>query len=145
MTSKANLSTRAKKAREASRFASKVEWGGTASIFTVPGSNGKRYEVEVEREYIDDEKTKGYLLVLCRVGQANCKGNSPIHNSGSGEPYRTVCYHALAGIQYMASLSDRSVSWCANREDAVRLSTLGGTIFKVVSHQSDGIVYGVAR
>jgi len=129
MTNKANLGTRVRKAKAASQFIGEIGNGKNVT-YRVPGTNGKAYRVKVRRN--------GFLSVQCwlEADGSKCKGNS--HNG-------TICYHAMAACFHLANGADKSISWCADRDDAVRLSSLGGKVFRVKSHDGNGMMWGVTK
>lgn len=141
MTSKMGLKARSKKAKAALRFVGRIENKGGQDRFSVPGSGGKRYDTKIRR-YVN-KNGHGYISVQCWSAEGDCPGNSIIRRNG--KEYKTCCYHSLSSVEFMAQEKGLTVAWCANREDALRLASLGGVVFKVVSHQSAGVVYGVAR
>jgi hypothetical protein len=83
---------------------------------SVPGSNGKKYEVIVRRN--------GGITTECRldigIGHEQCKGNR-----------MTVCYHSLAVLILCAMEADRGISFCKKEVDAERLSRIEGTVVKI--------------
>lgn len=141
MTSKIGLKSRSKKAKAALRFVGRIENKDGQDRFSVPGSGGRRYNTKIRRH--KNEDGKGYISVQCWSADGDCPGNSIIRRNG--REYKTCCYHALSSVEFMAQEKGLTVAWCANREDALRLASLGGVVFKVKSHQSGGEVYGVAR
>lgn len=128
MCNKANLPKRVQKAKAATRFIG-VVGNGKHTTYAVPGSNGKQYRIKVRRN--------GSLSVQCwlDISGANCLGNI------NG----TVCYHGLAVMEKLASASGKSIAWTANEQDAHRLARLGGQVFKVKSHQSGSVMWGVCK
>ncbi len=128
MTSKANLPKRVRKARSAAQFVGMVG-NGKNTTYRVPGSNGRSYRVKVRRDRV--------LSFQCWQDH----DGSPCRGNGNG----TVCYHSLAVAEKLARDTGKSVSWCAMKADAMRLSHLGGTAFRVTSHTSGSSVWGVAQ
>ena len=128
MTSKANLPKRVARARSAARFVGVVGSGKNVT-YKVPGSNGKSYRVKVRRN--------GVLSFQCWQDH----DGSPCRGNGNG----TVCYHSLAVAERLAQDTGQSVSWCAMKADAMRLSHLGGTAFRVTSRTSGSTVWGVVQ
>lgn len=100
-------------------------------LFLVPGHQGRRYQVELERN--------GGLRAHCRCmtsappGQY-CKGN-----------FHTVCYHIGAACLVAAETQGKVLSWCDNEDDAERLARVGGEVFAVRSAQSGTSAWGVVR
>ncbi len=130
MTSKANLPKRVARARSAARFIG-VVGSGRNITYCVPGSNGRSYRVKVRRDSI--------LSFQCWVEttQEKCKGNS----NGAD----TICIHSLAVAEFLAHSAGSKVSWCATEADAQNLSNLGGRVFRAISHQNGGVIWGLVQ
>jgi len=123
MCNKQNLPERIKKSRSAVRFASVLhyDYRGCVTSVLLPGSDGKRYYVIVRRgKHISTELNvdTGYGLQKPPFAR------------------RTLTYHALAAIMVAASEHGMTVKWCANREDALRLSNIEGKAFRIVNHDN---------
>jgi len=126
MTSQTNLAPRANRARAAAQFIGQIG-NGKNTTYRVPGSNGKSYRVKIRRN--------GILSAQCWLDETQ----APCPGCGAG----TVCYHGLATCEYIANKKGLKIAWCASYESAVKLSSLGGKVFRVKSHEGHGTVYGV--
>lgn len=128
MCNKSNLPNRVAKAKATTQFIG-VVGDGKYTTYTVPGSGGKQYRVKIRRN--------GSLSVQCwlEAGGADCAGNI------NG----TVCYHGMAVCEKLAASVDKTIAWCASKADAERLARLGGDVFKVKSHQSGSVMWGVCK
>ena len=107
----------------------KTDSEGRPYLFLVPGHQGRRYQVELERN--------GGLRATCKditkKGQS-CDGN--LH---------AVCYHVLASCLIAAEVQGKELSWCESETDAERLARVGGETFSVASAQSGKSAWGVMR
>lgn len=106
---------------------------GKPKVLIVPGSEGKRYQVIIRRH-------TNSVSCECRcetgIGFIPCKGNS-LND--------TVCRHSLTAIAFSARLAGKKVSFCESERDARRLGQLGGRIIPIISWQSKGKIWGVAK
>jgi len=100
-----------------------------ASVVFVPGHDGHRYVVYIERN--------GSIGVRClrQDVRAECKGNSNGH----------ICYHALAALEVAAEDQGMTVAWCESEQAAKNLANLGGKVFCVKSLQGSGEAWGVVK
>lgn len=129
MTSKANLPKRVQKARAAARFIGQIGTSNGTEMFSVPGSDGKRYQVKVRRD-----KAISLQCWLEHTGEL-CPGNSNGHN--------TVCYHSMAVCEVLAERAGGKIAWCASQDDAHRRARINGRTFHVQSHSNGGEMWGV--
>ena len=102
---------------------------GRPKVCTVPGSDGKQYQVIIRRYQF----ASGDQLVTteCRLdvgrGYLICLGNTC---------HKKLCYHSQASIDYALSEVKKVGAWCDNYEDALKLNHMKkGQIIKVKSHQ----------
>jgi len=94
---------------------------GQPNVLRVPGSGGKMYQVIIRK--------RGTLSTECNLdvgaaGFTKCQGN-----------IRTVCYHSLAALVFVAKKSGKTIKICKDRVDAEKLSNLGGKAYEVKSWQ----------
>lgn len=92
---------------------------GRPSYLEVPGHDSKRYFVKLIRN-------KSGLLSHCYLDRSGY-GNADC-------PSKQVCYHTLAAIMKAANEADMQVVWCSCKENARRLSNLGGQVFYVTNN-----------
>ena len=95
--------------------------GGVPISLSVPGHDGHRYTVELERD--------GVLSYWC-----GCKGAS-----------HSVCYHGLAAAIKVATDKGYILTWAQNKPDAQRLANLGGRVISLTSTRSKVRAWGVLR
>ena len=134
MNSKSTFTNRRDEAKSAARFAGVIQRNSAdkPTMITVPGHNGKQYDVIVKR-------LEGGLLVCeCRLytgknGYAPCPGSN------------FVCYHALGSVIAVAQDSGYSLVLCHSEKDAKRLiNRYGGAVLKVVNKVGSDEVFAVA-
>jgi hypothetical protein len=133
MCNKANLPDRVEKAKSALFFAkiNQFDADGKAKSVIVPGSNGKQYQVIIRR--LRGVMSTELLLV--------------VNNQAVKPTYcKTMTYHALTAVSLAAKEQGYNVTWTANREDAVRLSRLGGTVFHIYNFDNpQDVMWGVLK
>ena len=117
MCNKQNLPNRIEKAKAASLFAhvNQYDVEGRVKSVLLPGSNGKQYQVIIRR----NRGISTELLLIINGNQTKPKYAAQI------------TYHQMAAIMLAAEEQGYKVTWTANREDAVRLSHLGGKVFNM--------------
>jgi hypothetical protein len=113
-------------ARGASEFTNilKTDSRGRLIAALVPGHNGKMYEVTLHRTVKEGTQTIGTKCV-CQNDGSDCKGNA-----------NQICYHSLAAILAGAKKTKVKVAFCKTREDADKLSNIGGDSYLLESVQS---------
>ncbi len=99
---------------------------------SVPGSDGKSYDVFIHR-------SGNCLECECQLvtgyGNLDCQGNT-----------RSVCYHSLMAVMVAAKEHKMKIAFCGRDERAAqRLSHLGGRVVKIRSRQSGREVWGVVK
>lgn len=104
---------------------------GRPYLFLVPGHQGRRYQVELERN--------GGLRAHCR-----CMTGAPPGQYCKGNFY-TVCYHILAACLVAAEAQGKELSWCDSEANAERLARTGGEVFTIRSAQSGRSAWGIVR
>ena len=138
MCNKKNLANRVEKA-SAAVFFSKVEKrekDGRAKVFIVPGSQAKQYQV-ILRRFVDSETNLQAMSVEVNLLTGN--GTLPLHTP-------TISYHGMCAVQITAAEANYKVIWCANPEDAQKLSRIGGALFSVSKWKNPTIkMWGVMR
>lgn len=127
------------KARAAARFAKIEECDdlGRARLFTIPGSEGKQYHVEMVR--LD---AYPMILTYCYLDTDQaCLGNTT-HAGASG-----VCYHSLAALVKAAQNARREIVFCETEQDAKCLERLGYRIVAVRPGHGTGkgLVWAASR
>jgi hypothetical protein len=90
------------------------------TLLRVPGSEGKSYEVSINRE-----DGKGKLNVSCQ-----CQGN-----------HKTICYHCRTVVKYILKDTHKN-RWFGNYKEAFKM-LMGGKILVVQSSQSNQMAYVV--
>ena len=132
MCNKNNLPNRVKEAKAAMAFAKVTQYDadGNVKVVLLPGHEGKMYQVIIRRfRGISTEQ----LIVV---------GNNTIKTGHLAQ----VTYTQMAAIMIAAKESGYSVTWTANREDAVKLSNFGGKVFRVRNHDNPhNIMWGVLK
>lgn len=133
MCNKQNLPDRVEKAKAAMLFAkvSQYDTDGKVKSVYVPGSEGKQYQVIIRRK--NGQMSTELLLIV--------NGNQVKPTYGA-----QITYHQLSAVMLSAKEQGYTVTWTANREDAVRLSRLGGTVFHFSNHDNHtNLMWGVMR
>lgn len=133
MCNKQNLPDRVEKAKAAMLFAkvSQYDTDGKVKSVYVPGSEGKQYQVIIRRK--NGQMSTELLLIV--------NGNQVKPTYGA-----QITYHQLSAVMLSAKEQGYNVTWTANREDAVRLSRLGGTVFHFSNHDNPtSLMWGVIR
>lgn len=126
MCSKKGLAYRVENTKASARFAKIVSRSNTRAVVLVPGHEGKQYKVILRKYNVHGESvTSAECLLTTGVGDSLCKGNKTV---------KGICYHSMAAIEAVC-VSGNPV-WTANREDAIRLSHLGGKKSKVLNHEN---------
>ncbi len=112
-----NLSKRRREAARSATFA-KVEDDGRV---TVPGHNGERYIVKVNRR-----NARNTTMSCWKVSNGKpCSGMNKTH---------TLCYHAIAAIIKLAELRENNVSFCADEASARNVAKLNsGKVIHVLN------------
>ena len=122
MCNKQNLPSRVEKAKAALHFSkvNQYDANGKAKSVLIPGSNGKLYQVIIRRN-------RGISTELLLIV-----------NSSQIKPHYAaqLTYHQMAAIMIAAQESGYNITWTANREDAKRLSNLGGKVFNVRNYDN---------
>lgn len=132
MCNKQNLPDRIAKAKAAVMFAKISQYDSTGKVKSVfvPGSEGKLYQVIIRR---NRSLTTELLLIV---------NNQTVKPEYSAQ----ITYHQMAAIMIAAKEQGYVITWTSNREDAVRLSNLGGTVFHVSNFDnSESKMWGVMR
>lgn len=133
-----NFKPRVQTASKASTFAQVGETNRAGkNVVIVPGHDGKRYQTILHRMKIAGVPVvhAECLIYTDRGTPGACQGN-----------HASVCYHAMAAVIATAGLQDKSVAFCHNQQDAMRLKNLtGGTVFAIVSKQSGRAVWAVSK
>lgn len=133
MCNKTNLPDRIKKAKAALNFAkvNQYDTDGKVKSVLVPGSNGKQYQVIIRR----NRGVMSTELLLVVNGQTV----KPAYS-------KTLTYHSLSAVMIAAKEQGYNVTWTANREDAVRLSRIGGKVFHIYNFdEPTNTMWGVLR
>lgn len=133
MCNKTNLPERVEKAKAALNFSkiNQYDTDGKVKSVIVPGSEGKQYQVIIRRNR--GVMSTELLLVVNNqtVKPAYCK---------------TLTYHSLTAVMIAAKEQGYEVVWTANREDAVRLSRIGGTVFHIYNYDNpQELMWGVLK
>ena len=118
MCNKDNLPKRVEKAKAAMLFAkvSQYDTEGKVKAVFVPGSEGRQYQVIIRR----------------RNGQMSTELLLIVNNSQLKPTYGAqITYHQMATVMLSAKEQGYTVTWTANRLDAVKLSNVGGTVFHI--------------
>lgn len=134
MCNKKNLPNRVEKANAAQKFAQVIQRDRNDKIksIIIPGSNGKRYQVIIRR---GKNGLSTELLLL--------QGN---HGYVKPDYTKQITYHQMATVQMAANESGYKISWCANRDDAIRLAKLGGKVFRFRNFDNlNSVMYGVMK
>lgn len=113
-------------ARSASEFTNILKTDNRGRLLTalVPGHNGKVYEVSLKRFVKNGIQGIGTKCV-CHSDNVDCKGNA-----------NQICYHSLAAILAGANKIKVKVAFCKTKEDADKLSNIGGDTYLLESVQS---------
>lgn len=122
-----------REARQVTNFTSilQTDNSGKPKVISVPGHNGRNYEVIVRRD--------NGLSVECRqntgpCGHIDCKGNS-----------KSICYHSLAAIIRCAKEQNQEVAICESYQAASRLMQIKKNdkpvIVRLTSRQSGKVAY----
>lgn len=133
MCNKTNLPDRVEKAKAAMNFAKINQYGadGKVKSVLVPGSEGKQYQVIIRR----NRGVMSTELLLVVNGQTI----KPTYS-------KTLTYHSLTAVMIAAKHIGYDVVWTANREDAVRLSRIGGSVFHIYNFDNTTeTMWGVMR
>ena len=94
-----------------------------AKMVTVPGTEGKFYDVIIRRNGILTTE----CLLSTGIGHRDCLGNNT-----------SVCYHSLAALIKVAPESKcRVMAICKTRADAERRARIDGQVIEVKSRQSN--------
>ena len=119
---------RAKKAVQFSLVVSRDQKGRPKVVLT-PGKNMRDYHIIIRRNgslSVELNVDTGFGLLKPRFAA------------------RYITYHAMAALMICAKEAGKSISWCANKEDANSLSRIGGDVFVVKNHDNVNVVmYGV--
>ena len=132
MCNKSNLPSRINKAKAALNFSSVTQRDkdGKARTVIVPGSNGKQYMVIIRRN-------RGISTELLLIVNGNL---AKPHYSNQ------ITYHQLCAIMLTAQEQGYTITWCANRQDALRLANLGGKVFQLRNHNNtNSVMWGVMK
>ncbi|MFA5166570.1 MAG: hypothetical protein WC449_04755 [Candidatus Paceibacterota bacterium] len=133
MCNKTNLPDRVEKAKAAINFAkvSQYDTDGKVKSVLVPGSEGKQYQVIIRRSR--GVMSTELLLVV------NNQTVKPTYA-------KNITYHSLTAVMIAAKEQGYNVTWTVNREDAVRLSRIGGTVFHIYNFDNpQELMWGVMR
>lgn len=133
MCNKENLPDRVEKAKAAMLFAkvSQYDTEGRVKAVFVPGSEGKQYQVIIRRKY--NQLSTELLLIV---------NNQQVKPSYGAQ----ITYHQMSAVMLSAKEQGYSVTWTANRLDAVKLSNLGGTVFHISNFDNPtNLMWGVMR
>ena len=123
MCNKDNLPERIQKAKAAMLFAkvSQYDTEGKVKSVLLPGSEGRQYQVIIRR----------------RNGQMSTELLLIVNNSQLKPTYGAqITYHQMSAVMLSAKEQGYTVTWTANRLDAVKLSNLGGTVFHISNHDN---------
>ena len=118
MCNKTNLPDRVAKAKAAMHFSKVMQCDadGKPKVFIVPGSEAKQYQVILRRNN----------------GKMSVEVNLLIGNNGTKPLYTpTISYHGMCAVMLAAQEAGYAVTWCANVEDAKRLSNINGSLISV--------------
>jgi len=94
---------------------------GVAVALSVPGHDGRRYEVSLDRD--------GHLSYWCA-----CKGAT-----------HSICYHGLAAATKAAAEKGYVLTWARDESGARRLANLGGKVISLTSKKSKVRAWGVLK
>lgn len=133
MCNKENLPERVEKAKAACMFAkvSQYDTEGKVKSVYVPGSEGKQYQVIIRRR--NGQMSTELLLIV------NNQAVKPTYGA-------QITYHQLSAVMLSAKEQGYTVTWTANRLDAVKLSNLGGTVFHISNHDNPtNLMWGILR
>lgn len=133
MCNKDNLPERVEKAKAAMFFAkvSQYDAEGKVKAVFVPGSNGKQYQVIIRRK-AGSMSTELLLIV-------NNQAVKPTYGA-------QITYQQMSAVMLSAKEQGYSVTWTANRLDAVKLSNLGGTVFHISNFDNPtNLMWGVLK
>jgi hypothetical protein len=102
---------------------------GKVKTVCLPGSDGKRYYVILRRDGgLSSELNLDTGLGLIKPPYAHIY----------------VTYHSMAAVALAAQQQNMVVKWCANQDDAQRLSRIEGVPFKLVNYYNPrSIQWGV--
>lgn len=127
MCNRQNLPNRVRKAHAAKVFAKVLQRDAYNRVVKVlvPGSEGKHYQVIIRRTpYLSVELLLDTSMGLVKPHFA----------------YRYITYHAMATLMIAAEENDYRLSWCASREDAERLSRIGGRVLRIHNFDNRDVV-----
>jgi len=131
MCNSQNLPLRVTKAKAAQHFinVAQRDYKNRPVTFYITGSDAKLYHVILRRSPVFSAELN-LVVDGCLIKPSFA--------------YGTLTYHALAAVMFAARDRGYRVQWCANKEDALRLKNLGGTLFTL--HNRDNRkerMYGV--
>jgi hypothetical protein len=133
MCNKENLPDRIQKAKAAMLFAkvSQYDTEGKVKSVLLPGSEGRQYQVIIRRKA--GQMSTELLLIA---------NNSQIKPTYGAQ----ITYHQMSAVMLSAKEQGYTVTWTANRIDAVKLSNLGGTVFHISNFDNPtNMMWGVLR
>lgn len=133
MCNKENLPDRVEKAKAAMLFAkvSQYDADGKVKSVLLPGSEGKQYQVIIRRR--NGQMSTELLLIV------NNQAVKPTYGA-------QITYQQMSAVMLSAKEQGYTITWTANRLDAVKLSNLGGTVFHISNFDNPtNLMWGVMR
>ena len=133
MCNKENLPERIQKAKAAMLFAkvSQYDTEGKVKSVLLPGSEGRQYQVIIRRR--NGQMSTELLLIV------NGNQIKPTYSA-------QITYHQMAAIMIAAKEPGYTVTWTANRLDAVKLSNFGGTVFHISNFDNPtNMMWGIMK